>query len=275
MSTEPRVTGPAALIHRIGVIWRMEALQMLRPGAVAWAVGLASLPGALLLCIRVLTALGGSGEDVFELPGMVDALLFTLIAGLVCLLGLLLTATSAVQSELESRTWIYLAVRPQAKLATLLGKYIFAVTWVMAIAVAATGGAAVVLAGMVGPGTAARTLGFSLLGCLAYGALYILIGVTFLRVGMFVAIAYTLFVEIALGAIPAVVNEATISYHLRSLFLRGLPEGTLPEEIVGTLGDVAGSSIGHVALIVAMALLFLVAAVAMLKMRQAAALEPD
>lgn len=72
---------------------------------------------------------------------------------------------------------------------------------------------------------------------------YILIGVTFLRGGMFVAIAYTLFVEIALGAIPAVVNEATISCHLRSFFLRGLPEGTLPEEIVGTLGDVGRSAL--------------------------------
>lgn len=262
-------------MYRIGVIWRLESIQMLRPGAVAWAAGLALLPSILLLGVRTLLALEGPDEEVFELPGMVDAVLYVLIPGVVCLLGLLLTATSALQSELENRTWIYLAVRPRAKLASLLGKYLFSVTWVMAIAVAATVGATVVLAGMVDPGTAFRTIALSLLACLAYGALYLFIGVTFIRVGMVVAIAYTLFVEIALGTIPAVVNEVTISYHLRSLFIRGLPDGTLPNDVTAAIGDASGSGVGHLAWLVGMTLLFLGAATVVLRMRQAAALEPE
>lgn len=270
-----RMSGLGTLLHRIAVIWRLEALQMIRPGAVVWAAGLALLPSILLVGVRALLALEGSDEEVFELSGMVDTVLYVLIPGVVCLLGLLLTATSALQSELENRTWIYLAVRPQAKLASLLGKYLFAVTWVMAIAVAGTAGTAMVLTGMVGPGTVFRTLALSLLACLAYGALYLFIGVAFIRVGMVVAIAYTLLVEIALGIIPAVVNEVTISYHLRSLFILGLPDGTLPSDVAAALGGASGSGVGHLAWIVGMALLFLGAATTVLRIRQAAALEAE
>lgn len=267
--------GAGGLAHRIGVIWRLEALQMLRPGTIAWAIGLAVLPAALLLAVRGLVALEGSADDVFGIPGVVDGVFFALIPGVVCLLGLLFTATSAVQSELENRTWIYLAVRPQAKLAVLLGKYLFAVTWVMAIAVAATCAAAVALAGWIDPGTMVRTVGLSVLSCLAYGGLFLLIGVAFLRVGMVVAIAYTLIVEIVLGGVPAVLNEVTIAYHIRTLFVRGLPVGTFPDGVVATLGAASGSTAAHAALILAMSGLFLGAAVGVLRMRQAAALEPD
>jgi ABC-type transport system involved in multi-copper enzyme maturation permease subunit len=56
-------------------------------------------------------------------------MLLYLIPQVVCLLGLLLWATPNVHSELEGRTWIYLAVRPDGKAMVLLGKYLTAVAW--------------------------------------------------------------------------------------------------------------------------------------------------
>jgi ABC-type transport system involved in multi-copper enzyme maturation permease subunit len=60
--------------------------------------------------------------------------LFNLIPGLTCVLALMLWATPMVHSELEARTWPYLAVRPGGKTAVLLGKYLSAVAWTIAVA---------------------------------------------------------------------------------------------------------------------------------------------
>ena len=50
--------------------------------------------------------------------------LYGMIPQIVCLLGLLLWVAPVVNTEIEGRTWVYVAVRPGGKLALLIGKYL-------------------------------------------------------------------------------------------------------------------------------------------------------
>lgn len=261
--------GARGWVHRIGVIWRLEAEQMVRPASLVWAAGLAALPAALLATLRVLA------PPSVETEGVLDLWLYILVPILLCPLGLILTATSAIHSEIENRTWVYLALRPRARVAALAGKYLFAVTWVLAIAAAAIGLTAVVLWGLVSPGTVVRVFGVSILASFAYGALYLLAGVAFLRVGMVIAIAYTVIVEVVLGNLPSLLNRITISHHLRSVYVRALPEGTIPDEVTGPFFQDAGPLALHLVILVAMAIGFFAAAAVLLRMREIAVGEAE
>lgn len=64
--------------------------------------------------------------------------------------------------------------------------------------------------------------GLVALSCLAYAALYVLLGVIFVRRAMAVAVAYTFVFEFLVGFIPAMINQLTVQHHLRSLLLNWL-----------------------------------------------------
>ena len=51
-------------------------------------------------------------------------MMFALVPMLVSMLGTLLWTTPAISAELERRSWVYLAVRPNGATAVLLGKYL-------------------------------------------------------------------------------------------------------------------------------------------------------
>jgi len=255
-------------MQRIGVIWRFELAQTLRPGALLWSAALALLPVILL---RVLISLAPAA---FEAPGVIDLGMYLLIPNLVCLLGLLLTATSAIHSEIENRTWTYLAVRPGARRAALFGKYLFAVTWVTAIALTATLAVSVGLPGTVSPGTALRTAGLAILATFGYGALYLTIGVVFLRIGMVVAIVYTLVMEVIVGNLPALVNLATFSHHLRSLFVRGLP-ADVPIDLGEIFSTGDRTVLFHIGTMTAFALILLTLAASIVHRRESSTGKAD
>ncbi len=137
----------------------------------------------------------------------------------------------AIHSELEAKTWVYLAMRPAGKQAILLGKYLVAVAW----AFSASATAAILIAGMAALVSvrgdevanhwvfAFAMIALSLLSSLCYGALYLLIGVVVIKRAMVTALSYSLVVEYAISYIPATINQFTISYRLRGLLLHWLP----------------------------------------------------
>lgn len=88
---------------------------------------LALFPVALVATIQYL-----GGPLHFALPGLIA--LYALIPGLTCVLAVLLWATPIIHSEMEGRTWPYLAVRPCGKSSILLGKYLAAVAWTAVVA---------------------------------------------------------------------------------------------------------------------------------------------
>jgi ABC-type transport system involved in multi-copper enzyme maturation permease subunit len=152
-------------------------------------------------------------------------LMFILLPQAVTVLSLLLSAAPIVNAELESQTWIYAIVRPQARKAILLGKYVVAVVWCGSCTSVAT-----VLIALVamkhGIAEAESVIGILLALCwlaaVCYGALFLAIGTFFQRRAMVYAFAYSIGVEALMGWIPAVVNLFTISYRLRSLLFSWL-----------------------------------------------------
>lgn len=164
--------------------------------------------------------------------------LFGLIPEVISLLGLLLWATPLVHAELEGRTWIFLAVRPRGRVSVLLGKYLAAVTWT---ALAGWTSASICLA-IIQPQQWFRLwcvmLALVTLSCLAYGALYCLIGTLFHQRAMVIAVTYTLLFEFLISLIPALFNKFTISYRLRNLLFNWMPwRARLDEKIRMILGD--------------------------------------
>lgn len=158
-------------------------------------------------------------------------ILYGLMPQVVCLLGLLLWVAPLLQSELEGRTWSYLAVRPGGKLATLLGKYLNGVGWTLTCC---WGGLAlVVLIGrpdVTAPLRLACVLAFVIgLAVVAYGAVYAVIGALFHRRAMVIAVAYMLIFELLVSNIPAFINKLTVQHRLLNILFR-LMDWRLPPE---------------------------------------------
>jgi ABC-type transport system involved in multi-copper enzyme maturation permease subunit len=181
---------------------------------------LARLIGWLVLALfppTILSLLKMQGVPLEE--HVVGFVLYVLIPEVVCLLGLLLWATPLVQAEMEGKTWIYVAVRPNGRNAVLLGKYLTAVTWTTTAAW--TAAALSVL--LAFPAQPVRILivicTLVLLSCLCYGAIYCFFAVLFHRRAMVFAVVYTLLVEVLVSVIPAMINELTVNYRLRNLLV--------------------------------------------------------
>jgi ABC-type transport system involved in multi-copper enzyme maturation permease subunit len=145
---------------------------------------------------------------------------FVLIPQIATMLSLLLWATPAVNSELEGQTWIYALVRPNGRIILVLGKYLVAVFWSLI-------GGTVSVSLLVPILQLDRswdlwwtTMRLLFLASVAYSALYIMIGTFFQRRSMVVAFIYTVVIEGLLSFLPATVNQLTVSYRLRSLFLQ-------------------------------------------------------
>jgi hypothetical protein len=178
-------------------------------------LGLVSFPAAIAALIRV-------GETVAESQREAvvwDLILFAL-TGVVCLLALLLWATPIVSEERAGNTWSYLAVRSCGVASVMVGKYLNAVAWAVSTACLAMS-AAVLIAQP--PGALSLwcvLLALNLLGAPAYAAVFVLLGVTFERIAMGLALVYVLLLEIVVASIPAVINQITIRYRLQTLLAR-------------------------------------------------------
>ncbi len=148
---------------------------------------------------------------------VMGSVIFVLVVEVTCLLGLLLWGAPLIQAELESNSWIYLAVRPYGRVHLLLGKYANATTWVFLAAVTAIS----ITSRFVWMVETERLwvviVALSLLSSLAYGALYVLIAVVFPKKAMVFAVLYTLIFEGLVSLVPATINRLTIQYRLRSL----------------------------------------------------------
>jgi len=208
-------------------------------------------------------------------------MLFYLVPAVVCVMGQLLWATPSVQSELEGKTWSYLAIRPHGKIHVLLGKYITSVTWTFLAALIcltivlfittpkvshyeqqtksqtikvptgefdANGNSLLMDRTIQRSSFGAKEGGeitfddrlklwgtmvaLSLFSCLNYGALFVLIGTLVPRRAMVIAIVYTVIFEIIVGFIPAIINQLTIQFRLRSLLMEW-DGGLLKESLAG------------------------------------------
>jgi ABC-type transport system involved in multi-copper enzyme maturation permease subunit len=239
--------------------WR-RAFSMARMG---WWIVLALFPCLIVSMIRF--ALRGE-----EMPGEAwTFILFILVPMLVTMLGTFLWATPVVSAELERKSWVYLAVRPQGTTNVLLGKYLVALTWALSAALVGLCAAVAIMPDPDGVrigGTIAR---ITLLSCPAYAALYLLLGTLFPKRSMVMAVAYTLIFELIISFIPALINTLTVQYRIRTLLFLWegnlLGEGEEPK-LLAFVGDPPAWE--HVVVLVAYTLTLLVAAVGVVRGRE-------
>ena len=196
----------SAMLQVIG----FEARRTRTPGRIGIWLALALLPSLLMMLLR-LQAQSVVPDEALAMMA------YYLVVQIGCMMGLLLWATPVVGSELESQTWIYLALRPHGKTAMLLGKYVVAAVWTASAGLVSAVGVAL-CSGHPDPwALAAALLVLVLVSSTCYAALYVLIGVLFSGRATVVAVIYTLLFEGVLSTIPATINKFTVCYRLRSL----------------------------------------------------------
>lgn len=175
---------------------------------------------------------------------------FALIPTMVAMMGVFLWATPAISGELERRSWIYLATRPNAAGSVLIGKYLVGVAW---------GGSAALVSAAVCSFLADTPEGFVamfrplallvILGVPAYGAVYTLIGAIMPQRAMVIAFVYTVAFEIFISTAPALINKAAVQHHLRALWVRWFRLDQVADDanqVISGLGLSEGSTFGHV-----------------------------
>lgn len=189
---------------------RFEGLRTRTNGRIGIWLALATFPSLLMILLQAQARQTIPSEPLAMMA-------FYLVVQVGCMLGLLLWATPAVGSELEAQTWIYLALRPHGKTATLLGKYVIAATWTASAGLVSAAGVAF-FSRYPEPWTlAAALMILVLMSSVCYAALYVLIGVVFPARATVVAVVYTLLFEGVLSSIPATINKFTVCYRLRAL----------------------------------------------------------
>ncbi|MFM7056148.1 MAG: hypothetical protein ACKO2P_04405 [Planctomycetota bacterium] len=248
---------------------------MLTPGRLVWWLTITGFPVAITLLIRWSLRQAGAGPN--DIDAAWSLAYYMLVPGVCTALGVLVTAGPAVASELEQRSWIYLASRPHGIPRLLLGKYLAAVVfgctaaWVgISISVPLCTAdsrlkiwwAMLVLSGLSATSSA---------------AVFLFLGTVMLRRAMVLCMAWAFLVEGVLGSLPAVVNRFTMQYRLRSLLVQWLP---LPMNRQGE--PVFSYAVGaepawqHISWVVALTVVFLVAAVLLGRGREfTAAAESD
>jgi ABC-type transport system involved in multi-copper enzyme maturation permease subunit len=199
----------------IATVFRFEWKRSRTFPRMAWWVLLAAFPPLLLTLIRF--NVGQPGPDEL-LP--VPLVVFGLCPSVVCMLGVFLCATPWISSELEGRSWVYIAVRPRGALEALFGKYLVAVTWTVPAGLVSSALGVIIFSQVEWIDLIWIQWRLVVLSCLAYAAAFTLIGVLFPKRAMVVGVFYTILFEFVLASVPAAVNVLTVQYRLRCLLVR-------------------------------------------------------
>jgi len=203
----------------VPAVFEFELRRAMTPARGAWWCVMALFPVGVIT-LPLLSRVSRNNVP----PEVLQFFLFALIPMMVSMLGTFLWTASAVSSELEKQSWIYLAVRPGGRVAVVLGKFAVAVAWVLpATLVAATLSTLVVAVSGCAPGVILKTW-FALVRvcCLAvpaYAAIYLMLGTLFTKRSMVICVAYTLIFELVVSFVPALINKFTIQYRLRALYI--------------------------------------------------------
>lgn len=210
----------ASLFRATPGVVSYELARSRTPARIAMFVLMAGIPTALLIAVANLTPARFRTDQQTNLAFCV--LLYALVPQVMTMLGMLVLASPIVHTELEGQTWIYSLIRHRGRRSLLLGKYIVAVLWTTTAGILVTS-LSIPFLPLQNPGKAWITISLlCVLSSLAYGALFILIGVVFQKRVMVISFVYALLAEGLLAWIPAVVNQFTIAYRLRSILFRWL-----------------------------------------------------
>ncbi len=178
----------------------------------------------MLVSTNVVQTIDPDDENVNQAMGIIQSFTpfaIVFLVSLVCLLSLLLWATPNVYSELEGKSWSFIASRPGGRISIFLGKYLASFIVSYGISLIAMSLCVLVADRIIKlPDPKALWLalaGIYLLACFVYGAIFSTFGTLFYKRAMVVAAGYLVGSEIFLGSIPAVINKLSMRFHLQQL----------------------------------------------------------
>ncbi|MEM7781876.1 MAG: hypothetical protein AAF623_00755 [Planctomycetota bacterium] len=204
--------------------------------------------GLLIFGSIVARSRMGEAEAATFGPGVqeISKVLTILMVALITLLSLLLWATPNVSSELEGKSWSFLASRPGGRISVFLGKYLASFLITFFIATIAYSICVLLCSRLLGLYQPER-LWFSMAGIYflasaVYAAIFSLIGTIFIKRAMVFAAGYVIGSEIILASLPgALINKFTIRFHLQELGIQWIG-WFLPGSTEAEFRDVFGPS---------------------------------
>lgn len=209
---------PTRLLKAVPSVVDYEIGRSFKPARIAMFLLMVAIPTALLITVASQTPERFRNQEQTNI--VFSMLLYALVPQILTMLGMLVLASPIVHTELEGQSWIYSLVRYQGRRALLLGKYIVAVLWTTCAGIL-TASLSIPFLPLHSPLQAWGTISLlCILSSLAYGALFALIGVLFQKRVMVISFIYALVAEGLLAWLPAVINQFTIAYRLRSILMR-------------------------------------------------------
>ncbi len=202
---------------------RFEYSRIMTTGRITWWFVLAGFPILIAGLIRVFPLANASAD--FDSHFFWSVAIYLLVPCITCAMGVLLSTGPAIATELEQRSWVYLATRPNGIFWLLLGKYVVAVAWASTAAIAGLT-IALVFTGLetvlqIWIGMAA----LSVFSSISYAAVFLLVGAIAPQRAMLFCVMWTAGVEGFISFIPAIINRVTVQYRLRALFVDWVQPG--------------------------------------------------
>jgi len=150
-------------------------------------------------------------------PAVVGLMLTVLIMA-VELFALLFWVPAGIYSELEGKNWVFSTSRPAGRTSMMIGKWLSGSTWAILVGVIALSSAIVFLMPIVDlSGIFFPAVLSIVIGAIAYGAIFSLLGVVALKRAMGLCVAYFAIIEMVISMLPAIVQKGTVFYHLRCI----------------------------------------------------------
>ncbi len=182
---------------------------------------LALFPPAIMLILILATRLSRDFQAQTAILDFSQLLIIFLVA-LVCLLTTLLWATPNVYSEMEGKTWGFIASRPGGRVSVFLGKFLASFLVSFGVSVVAISLCIFLVDRSYSMPDAQRLwlsiCGVFLLGCLVYSAVFSMFGTLFIKRSMVFAAGYLFGSDVILASIPgALISKLTIRYHLQEI----------------------------------------------------------
>ena len=192
-----------------------------------------SLPVLLLGIVALAAGFDFGDEGGRERAAAV--FLYVLYPQSLCILACLLYGSTLLAGEIEDKTLVYLFTRAQPRWKVLVGKYL-ATAGALAVMTIASMSVCFLLAGApVGFDLWLALVAATTGACIAYTAIFALLGLIVPRRAIPIGILYGVVVEFLLSLVPAVVNEFTASHYLRSVAFH-IAEMPLPPEVSEIVG---------------------------------------
>jgi ABC-type Na+ efflux pump permease subunit len=215
--SSPRYAPPSVLT----ALTAMASLSLKRTlrGRTLW---ISMMFGALPVMFAVLMQRFGHTAGAELTEGIADIVLVSIA------ISAAMNAASSVGEEIEERTMGYLWSRPLARWTIVAGKLLALVPIIVSVAVTS---AVVAHLSAWGELPSTRALISFAVASAAYSVIAAGIATLTPKHGLMAAISYTLFFDMALGALPISIRQITISYHTKSI--AGISESSPTSGAIG------------------------------------------